>query len=60
MNKKLKFISAFLAISLLITPISGLINNYDNVANANNYSNIKKGLYIDGKWYNFDNNGYWI
>lgn len=36
MNKKFKFASAVLSAGLLITPVSGLINNYDSVAKANN------------------------
>lgn len=43
MNKKFKFASAVLSASLLITPISGLVNNYDNTAKANyNYNNKSK------------------
>lgn len=47
-SKKLKYTSAFLATSLLITPISGLITNYDNVAKAEikNNKKIKKVEYI--------------
>ena len=41
MNKKFKFTSAILTISLLITPISGLIN-FNNVAKANYKINNKK------------------
>ncbi|MBU0279387.1 hypothetical protein [Gemella sp. zg-1178] len=43
MNKKFKFTSAILASSLLITPISALVSNYDNVAKAENFKkkNIK-------------------
>ena len=36
MNKKFKFTSAILSAGLLITPISGLVSNYDNVAKAHN------------------------
>lgn len=36
MNKKFKFTSAVLSAGLLITPVSGLVNQYDNVAKANN------------------------
>lgn len=38
MNKKFKFASAVLSAGLLITPISGLVSNYDNVAKAS-YNN---------------------
>ncbi|MBU0279001.1 MULTISPECIES: hypothetical protein [unclassified Gemella] len=35
MSRKLKFASSVLASSLIITPISALVSNYDNVAKAN-------------------------
>lgn len=38
MNKKFKLASAFLAASLIVTPVSSLINNFDNVAKANSYN----------------------
>ncbi|MBF0716223.1 hypothetical protein [Gemelliphila palaticanis] len=41
MNKKFKFASAVLSAGLLITPVSGLINNYDNVAKAEEINNNK-------------------
>ncbi|MBU0279357.1 hypothetical protein [Gemella sp. zg-1178] len=61
MNKKLKFTSAILASSLLITPISALVSNYDNVAKAegkeNNQINIQKHIdYIDSQIYLENNN----
>lgn len=37
MDKKFKFASAIISAGLLITPISGLVNSYDNVAKANSY-----------------------
>lgn len=51
MNKKVKFTSAVLSASLLITPISGLINNYDNIAkaeyiNIQNDKKVKEIIYI--------------
>lgn len=46
MNKKFKFTSAVLSAGLFITPVSGLVNHYDNVAKANeinkNIINISK------------------
>ncbi|MBU0278148.1 hypothetical protein [Gemella sp. zg-1178] len=42
MNKKVKIASAILASSLLITPISALVSNYDNVARAENSKQKKK------------------
>lgn len=52
MDKKFKFASAIISAGLLITPISGLVNSYDNVAKAEQInikeSNIKKHInYID-------------
>lgn len=41
MNKKFKFTSAILSAGLLITPISGLVSNYNNVAKAE-YKEINK------------------
>ncbi|MBU0278140.1 hypothetical protein, partial [Gemella sp. zg-1178] len=60
-NKKVKIASAILASSLLITPISALVSNYDNVAKAegkeNNQINIQKHIeYIDSKIYLENNN----
>ncbi|WP_314085068.1 hypothetical protein [uncultured Gemella sp.] len=37
MNNKFKLSSAILSASLLITPVSGLTNNFNNVAKANSY-----------------------
>lgn len=34
MNKKLKLTTAILSAGLLVTPVSGLVNHYDNVAKA--------------------------
>ncbi|MBU0279383.1 hypothetical protein, partial [Gemella sp. zg-1178] len=60
MNKKVKIASAILASSLLITPISALVSNYDNVAKAsetNNKINIQKHIeYIDSQIYLENNN----
>ncbi|MBU0278771.1 MULTISPECIES: hypothetical protein [unclassified Gemella] len=49
MNKKIKIASAVISASLLVSPISVLINHYDNVAKANNYSNLNIGkmLYLN-------------
>ncbi len=38
MNKKIKFASTVLATSLLLTPISGLVSQYYNVAKATEYT----------------------
>lgn len=49
-SKTLKFASAFLATSLLVTPISSLIFNYDNTAKAENISeNEEKSKIISSK-----------
>lgn len=37
MNNKFKLPSAILSASLLVTPVSGLTNNFNNVAKANSY-----------------------
>jgi hypothetical protein len=63
MSKKFKFASAVLSAGLLITPVSGLINNYDSVAKAEYNSNQKNQVnienhikYIDNQIYLENNN----
>ena len=38
MNNKFKLPSAILSASLLVTPVSGLTNNFNSVAKANSYN----------------------
>ncbi|EPT57709.1 hypothetical protein [Streptococcus agalactiae] len=61
MNKKLKLTSAILSTSLIITPISGIINKNDNLAKAGEIkkenNNIQKHIeYIDTQIYLENNN----
>lgn len=53
-SKKLKFASAFIASSLLITPFSSIILNNPNIAEAKNIKNINKQIRQEIKFSDYE------